>query len=456
MRVYPYIASSLAVASALNAHAAVEPTTRNNILVIVADDLGKELLDIYSQPVAQRAKTPNIDRLAQRGITFDNVWGAPLSAPVRAAMLTGRHGYKTGIVALDITLPTTEQTIFEALPAQYSNALIGKWHLSSYANFAPDYGIKHFAGFVQGGGVRDYWNWRFTQNGESQQSKEYITEQLTTSAVDWIKSQGEQSWFCWLAYNAPHTPIHLPPSHLHSRSELSGTQEDINNNPLHYHLAMIESLDTEIGRLLECVDDNTTIIFVGDNGTANNVLQSPHLTRHGKGSLYEGGVAIPMVVCGAGVSQAGMRSDAKVSAVDIFPTVMELSGVEMPRYEDGYSFAEVLTGGKSERAYNFAEIIHQRFGYMNSLSDGQYKVISTGEEVTMMFDLNKDPYEQNNLMQGGLNAEQKSHLTAMQREIKGMNIDIKSLPKTTNTKGSGNRPNQTQMRWHGQGQRQRQ
>ncbi len=431
---------SVTTLSALLVGSTISICNAQNVLIIVADDLGKEVLSIYDTPTKERAKTPNIDRLSQQGITFDNFWGYPLSAPVRAAMLTGRYGHHTGIVALDITLPTSEVTLFEALPNNYTNALFGKWHLSRDLNFAPNYGIKHFEGFAMGGGVRDYNNWRFTQNGSTVQSTKYVTSQITDSAKDWIKRQREP-WVCWVAYNAPHTPIHLPPSNMHTR-KLKGSVEDIEKNPLPYYLAMVESLDYEIGRLLKDVDESTTVIFVGDNGTANEVLQSPYPFRHGKGSLYEPGVSVPLVVSGKGVTKVGTRSNVAVNAVDIFPTVLELSGKSTPSYEDSFSFSQILSGGEGMRKYTFSEIYNKRMGYTNAISDGEYKIITTPSS-TMLFNLVADPLEQNDLMRGNLSKKDKEALLRLQEELRKMNIPKVDLPQSTpQREGAGNRPRQ--------------
>lgn len=402
--------------------------SEGNVLVIVVDDLGKEMLSIYNTPTSVKANTPNIDRLAQRGVVFDNVWGSPLSAPVRSAMLTGRYGHHTGILALDITLPTSEKTLFEALPEEYSNAVIGKWHLSNDMDFAPDYGIDHFAGIATEGGVRNYYNWRFTENGVSTLTNEYTTTKITNSAKEWISKQ-TSPWVCWVAYNAPHIPLHLPPKEMHTQIKLSGDADDIANNPLPYFLAMIESLDYDIGRLLEGVDDSTTIILVGDNGTEKRLLQSPYSPRHGKGSVYESGIAIPMIVCGGDIKPNEVRSSALVSAVDIFPTVMEFAGEKMDSYEDGFSFASAALGGESLRRFNFSEIYNPRQGYMNAVGDGRYKLVGFKGEVEEFYDIINDPLESKNILNTKLSVEEKMALDALRDEIARMEIPIDSLSK---------------------------
>ncbi len=397
-----------------------------NVLVIVADDLGKEVLSIYNTPAPIKAATPNINRLAEQGVVFDNVWGAPLSTPVRAAMLTGKQGHHTGVVALDIELPTTEKTLFSALPQEYTNAVIGKWHLCENFDFTADYGIDYFAGIAKEGGVRDYYRWLFTVNGESHFTTEYATTQITNSAKEWIEKQ-HSPWVCWVAYNAPHLPLHTPPSHMHSQ-DLAGTAADMEANPLPYYLAMVESLDYEIGRLLKSIDDNTTILFIGDNGSERRVLQPPYSPRHGKGSLYESGIAIPVIIAGADVTQEVMRCDALVSAVDIFPTVMGLIAEDMSSYEDGYSFVAAINGGETERRYNFSEILHRRQGYMNAVCDGRYKLITTQSGSEEFYNIEEDALEERNLLHTKLAEEQLAILNELRAELKRMNIPLDSLP----------------------------
>ncbi|MFR9651215.1 MAG: sulfatase-like hydrolase/transferase [Rikenellaceae bacterium] len=414
-------------------------TDNENVLVIVVDDLGKEMLSIYNTPNKIKAKTPNIDKLAKTGVVFDNVWGYPLSAPVRAAMLTGRYGHHTGIVALEITLPLSEETLFEALPEGYSNAVIGKWHLSKKIDFAAEYGIDHFAGIATEGGVRNYYKWLFTVDGESEMSSKYVTTQITDSAKEWIADQ-KSPWVCWVAYNAPHIPLHLPPSHMHSQKRLSGDADDIAQNSMSYYLAMIESLDYDIGRLLEGIDESTTVILVGDNGTERRLLPSPYSSSHGKGTLYESGVAIPMIISGGNIPSKASRCDALVSAVDLFPSIMELTGESMASYEDGYSFISAAMGGESQRQFNFSEILNRRLGYMNAVCDGQYKLITSKSGKEELYNIATDPLESRNLLQSKLSATEEEALKALKEELARMEIPIDSIPDTPPA-SDGHNPN---------------
>ena len=158
-------------------------------------------------------------------------------------------------------------------------------------------GVDYFAGLL-GGGVQSYTNWDLNENGVTTTSTAYTTTKFTDLAIDWVSAQS-QPWFLWLAYNAPHTPFHLPPTNLHNQGDLPADDASIEANPLPYYQAMIEAMDSEMGRLLSTMTqedrDNTLIIFVGDNGTPSEVVQEYNSNR-AKGSIYQGGVNVPMVI----------------------------------------------------------------------------------------------------------------------------------------------------------------
>ena len=128
----------------------------------------------------------------------------------------------------------------------------------------------------------------------------------------------------WVAFNAPHTPFHIPPTNLHSYGANPAT------NLLKYRAA-VEAMDTEIGRLLLSVNAATTdIIFIGDNGTPGQVIQAPYDAAHAKDTLYEGGIRVPLIIKGPSVVSGGRTSNALVHAVDLFSTMLELAGVPLP------------------------------------------------------------------------------------------------------------------------------
>ncbi len=381
--------------------------SNHNILLVIADDMGIDATPGY--PIgAIKPNMPNLESLAADGLTFDNAWANPICAPTRATMLTGRYGYRTGVLDVLTTsnIPTTEKTIQtyldETTNSAYSHAVAGKWHLSGNNASGPTgMGVGYYAG-VLSGGVGDYYNWPLTENGQTNNTQSYCTSTITDLAIDWINEQ-DKPWFCWVAYTTPHTPFHFPPANTHSQGNLPTDTASINANPMPYYMAMIENLDFEMGRLLESIpaDElaNTSIIFIGDNGTAGQVVQAPYSSNRAKGNLAEGGVHVPLIVSGKDVSRKGQRDASLVSSVDLFATVAELVGLDLPVYEDSRSFKPLLTGTTAARSYNYAELLStgspNKTGY--AIRDEQYKLIQFDSGTERFYDLSVDPYEQNNL-----------------------------------------------------------
>ncbi|MEO6182954.1 MAG: sulfatase-like hydrolase/transferase, partial [Verrucomicrobiota bacterium] len=258
--------------------------TPQNILLIIADDYGIDSSSLYNtNAAASQPPTPNINALAQSGVLFRNAYVNPVCSPTRSCLITGRYGFRTGIGdviagASSPTLSASELTLPDAFAANaslgYQLASFGKWHLANGTNTPSTIGgWPHFAGSLQGA-ITSYTNWTKTVNGVSTTNyTNYATTDLVNDASAWIQARGTNNWFAWIAFNAPHTPLHLPPTNLCPHyATLSGTSTNISANPRKYFEAMVETLDTEIGRLLESVNrTNTHIIFLGDNGTQSVV-----------------------------------------------------------------------------------------------------------------------------------------------------------------------------------------
>ena len=384
-----------------------------NVLFIIVDDIGVGPIPNYL-PNTTKANMPHLEALMSQGVTFDNVWSNPVCAPSRANIITGKHGFRTNVLNATTlaTLSQDETTLHEKINqtsgGAYSNSLIGKWHLggagmgmNSNPNYPNEMGIDYFAG-IMGGGVQDYNDYNLVVNGQSNNTNEYITSKFTDLAIDWINDQN-QPWFCWLAYNSAHTPFHLPPLEMHTQGNLPTDAASIEANPLPYFLAMVESLDYEIGRLFDNIpaDElaNTVIIFVGDNGTTASAVEAPYVSNRSKGSLYQGGVHVPMVVSGAGVSRANEREDALISFSDLFSTIVELTGTALPQIHDSYSFAPLLTSqGDGQRDCMYTEVASGGNSDGWASRDATYKYISLANGGKRFFNLIDDPYEQNNLL----------------------------------------------------------
>lgn len=392
-----------------------------NILLVIADDLGLDPVPGYL-PGPVKAAMPRLTGLMAEGLTFDNVWVNPLCAPTRSTILTGRYGYQTGVLnAAELSLlPANEITLHRYLSdngSGYASCIIGKWHLGgsdpdpAYPNIM---GIPHFAGILTGA-VNNYSSWPLTVDGVTAPSTSYITTAITDMAIDWIDQQAAP-WFCWVAYNAPHTPLHLPPLYMHSQGALPTDQASITANPLPYFLAMTESVDYEMGRLLDAltpeVRANTVVIFIGDNGTDVDVIQAPYLQNHGKGTLFEGGVRVPLVMAGPGITRAGQREPALVNSTDLFATIVELTGDELPVYQESRSLLPLLgQAGLSVRECLYTDISFSTSG--SAIRDARWKLITFSNGQQRFYDLLNDPWEEVNLLPGGLDADEQLALDAL-------------------------------------------
>ena len=228
-----------------------QETQGPNILLIIADDFGLDACPGYSLGTT-KPNMPNLQNLMNTGIKFTNVWSNPTCSPTRAGILTGKYGFRTGVIRAGYELPTTETILQSYIDTNtnnaYSHAVIGKWHLGRSDSHPNDMGLSYFAGTT--GNPGSYTNWELNINGTVSNSTEYITSKLTDLAIDWVDAQ-TKPWFLWLAYNAPHSPFHLPPNNLHSQGAISNDQTSIDNNPMPYYMASVEALDAEMGRLID-------------------------------------------------------------------------------------------------------------------------------------------------------------------------------------------------------------
>ncbi|MFK8101039.1 MAG: sulfatase-like hydrolase/transferase [Saprospiraceae bacterium] len=376
-----------------------------NILLVIADDLGVDVSNGYHTG-GLMPTTPTLDSLRSVGITFENVFANPKCTPTRASIMSGKFGVKTGVTATPGNLDLVHTSIFKALAAQtsneYADAVIGKWHISSPAD--PNHPLEHDIDYYMGmlsSSVADYYAWQKTENGATTTETNYATTVLTDAAIDWVNDQ-TQPWFLWFAHVAPHSPFHVPPSHMYS----------INATGTNYrkYIAMIESIDFELNRLLysmpEAVRNNTIIIYIGDNGTPGSVLQD-YPMGHGKSTLYQGGIRVPMIVAGAGVTRMGEREAALVNVNDIHATILDLAGGELPGgVFNSLSFAHLLKGEAGDtRKYNYAEIMGEnKNGW--TMREERYKLIKFTDGTEEMYDLLLDSLEIVNLLDNPLTAEQ--------------------------------------------------
>lgn len=317
--------SCLLVASLSTARAA-------NVLLLIADDLGADSFPLTASAGASLPPMPNLTALKNSGVLFTSAYAHPTCSPTRASILTGRHPYRTGIgTALTNASSPQLQAAEITLPEAFSNAgaphalgSFGKWHLNSGAgtNDTPRSigGWQHFAGTITGA-LADYSNYTKITNGLGSTVTNYATTETANDVIAWINARGGSPWFAWVGFNAPHTPFAFPPNELHSYDAAASTNRN------HFE-AMCEALDTEIGRILSTVNlADTHVIFIGDNGTMGNIIQTPHTNNRSKNTLYRGGTRVPLLIAGPAVTQPNRNWTGPVQAADLYATILEMAGI---------------------------------------------------------------------------------------------------------------------------------
>ena len=440
-----------------------------NVLIIIADDLGVETLASYDIGPSL-ATTPNLDRLAQNGVQFQNAWAYPICTPFRAAALTGRFGFRTGVGTVGPSeagsLPSSEKILPEILDDHpelgVAHAAIGKWHLGGGRTGATDHGFGTFVGAL--GVVEDYFAWQRVEDGQVAIENNYATSVQVDDALAWINGRASDPWFMWLAFNAPHDPFHRPPEDLFTIDLPPGDPPANGGGAEPYFHAAIEAMDHEIGRLLSSMDpevlDRTTIIFVGDNGSPVRTIGSPFGRDTSKGSLYQGGIWAPLIVSGAGVSDPGRTVDHLVHSVDLLATSLELLGLpseEWPDNIDSRSVVPLLTGLDAGpiRDWAFSEQFGGRAGAAKegkTIRDLRYKYIRFDDGKEALFDLDVDPYESRELIAAGLSAAESAALESLQQRLENLlsnppavapPVNTEIAPTGTSTSSNTNTPSGT-------------
>ena len=404
-----------------------------NILILIADDVGTDMISAYGAG-PDGPRTPNIDVLAKNGVLFQNAWSNPACSTTRATIQTGRYSFRTGVGWLTTSgdgfaLALEEQILPEMLdayaPVAYRHAAFGKWHLGNLSVgglLAPNLaGYSHFQGTLFNlSTVERYYSWQEIHNGDLVPRDAYVTHATVDAALRWAKS-GPEPWLAYVAFHAAHAPYHAP-------EEVLGTTDPSSPEGLRIQYRwMVEEVDREIGRLMEGLGpesrDRTVVLFAGDNGTPAEVSADPSSPDHMKDSLYQGGISIPFIVSGAGISDPGRFSESLVHTVDVFATVAELAGIDpaslgsSDRPIDSVSLVPYLRdpAARPMRTTLFAE----RFlpsGYeptkqSYALRDARYKLIfhlfeSTATEEReetwasglQVFDLVRDPGEERDML----------------------------------------------------------
>jgi len=422
----------------------------------------------YRQIAGHPASTPTLNALAQSGMRFTQAWAQPFCSPTRVSMITGLFSVKTGVLDYYNWATASHRTLVHELKekAGYTAAAFGKWHMaglgqSQYPGLKPkEAGFDLYQGNLNGA-PSTYWLYEYHVQDAATPADKYRTEPTPTrslpgiaattyapvtqvaDALQWIRAQEAQRptrpWLAWVAFNNAHITENQQPNPMAvpnidtldepTRREMQACGGQFGSANVGrctdkaLHRALTNSMDTIIGRLLQAVDaldPNTYVIFVGDNGTwmfgANReFIDNMYITRldRSKGSAYESGVRVPLVVRGPGI-RAGSSSDVPVHAVDMFATVLELAGLDVPATVpdrnagkvkvDGKSFAPVLLKNAQQtrdplRDALVVDVVNPTKQNLrqSAARNARYKVLCTGTAATAdceFYDLVEDPLEE--------------------------------------------------------------
>lgn len=387
----------------------VNAQRKPNVVLILTDDQGWGDLSLHGNPWLE---TPNIDSLARSGEQFKNFYVSPLCAPSRASILTGRYHLKTGVVSvskgLEIMDPD-ETTLAEMFKANgYATGIFGKWHNGEHYPVRPnDQGFDEFLGFCAGH-LSNYFDTELDHNGKMEKTKGFITDVLTDAALQFIDANKQQPFFCYIPYNAPHTPHQVPDKYF-DKYKAKGL-----NNELSAIYGMVENVDDNVGRILSYLkqnnlEENTIVIFMSDNGP--NGIRFNGVMKGIKGSVHEGGVRVPFFIRWKNHLPAGKIIDNAGAHIDIFPTLRELCNLDsIPgRVIDGISLAALLLG--DQLAVKFSN--RKLFTHVNFMTipitnnsggfrNDRYR-FAFDKDNAEVYDLENDPGEQNDIAQNDSN-----------------------------------------------------
>jgi arylsulfatase A-like enzyme len=326
-------------------------------------------------------------------------------------------------------LALAEVTIPEMLTG-YDSTCAGKWHLhGNLGNLHPnDTGFGYYAGTLRGA-LPDYSAWPKVTNGQMSQSTTYATTDTAEEAIAALHRM-QEPWFLYVSFNAIHTPFHEPDSSVCGRAVCPDTWcNNLPANPTAVDLAkaMTESMDAAMGRILtelDVVDPDAYVVFMGDNGTPRSASEDPFTAAHAKGSLYEGGVNVPLIVRGPGV--AAVECAGLVAGVDLFATFAELAHVRATA-DDSVSMVPYFADPSvSLRETVYAETFSPNGGpptdHRRAIRDERYKLIRQTGEPDEFYDLDNDGFETADLLPN-LNGTQQAAHDALVAELVALGVD---------------------------------
>jgi len=406
-----------------------------NVIIIMTDDQGFGDLGINKNP---NIITPNIDQFASESVQFDNFFVSPVCAPTRASLMTGRYSLRTGVRDTyngGAIMSNTETTIAEILKeADYSTGIFGKWHLGDNYPFRPseqgfDESIIHLAGGI--GQVGDFTNYYkgntsyfdpiLWKNNKKNQYDGYCSDIFAENAVKFIEKNKNKPFFCYLSFNAPHTPLQVPKKYYNMYKDLdpelgfideslASKMSEKDKEDARRIYGMVTNIDDNVGKVLNKltelgIEEETIIIFMTDNGPQQFRYNSN--MKGLKGTVYNGGTRVPFYIKYAEKFKNSKVISRMSAHIDILPTILELCNLKIPsdRKIDGQSLVPLINSKPFNDRHLFSYWT-RRFPekYINmSIQNDNYKLVGNNDyngkiKDFELYDLIADPLESKNVI----------------------------------------------------------
>lgn len=409
-----------------------------NVIIIISDDQGYGDLGITGNP---HLKTPVLDKFAAESVRFNKFYVSPVCAPTRSSLMTGRFSLRTGIRDTyngGAIMAASEVTLAEMLKqANYKTGIFGKWHLGdNYPSRPMDQGFDESVIHLSGGmgqvgdfttyfqGDSSYFNPVLWHNGKTESYRGYCSDIFAGEAIHFIEENKNNPFFCYLSFNAPHTPLQVPEKYYQKYKDIDPSagfenkslpfvkMSEKDKEDARKVYAMVSNIDDNVGKLLQKLNDlnlaeNTLVIFMTDNGPQQTRYTAG--MRGKKGSVYRGGVRVPFYLRLPSVLKTGKDVETTTAHIDILPTIAEICNVDLPENVkiDGKSLVPLILdqpidwAGRSLFFYwtrRYPEL------YTNiALQKGSYKLVGNCDfnasiQDFELFNIENDPYEQTNLV----------------------------------------------------------
>jgi arylsulfatase A-like enzyme len=406
------IVAAAALTSGAPAQDSPQAARKPNVVLIMMDDLGYGDLGSYG---ARDVRTPHVDRLARGGVRLTNAYAnGHVCSPTRAALISGRYPQRFGIEtalpgpAQDTTigLPVTGTSLPALLKTNgFATGLVGKWHLGSRREFSPRaHGFDEFFGFL--GGAHDYYLGSVLDDTTRVPLNGYLTDEITKRALGFIERHADRPFFLEVAYNAVHWPFQppdRPPTEAERRAprrlvqmpgdSVRATRED--------YVKMLERADEGVGKILAALEQhglarNTLVIFTNDNGGEWLSRNAPFF--HRKGTLWEGGIRVPLILRWPGVLPAGKMSPQVALTMDLAASVLAATSTTPPESyrPDGVNILPVLRGQAPVLERRVFWRIDTPVRHQQAIRSGRWKLLVDGNQL-LLFDLENDPGERRDL-----------------------------------------------------------